>query len=177
MNFNKFTRIFRFGIRQKVLLVLITVLLFALSISGWMALESEKINMFEEIDQRGTDITRFVSKSLAKSLAFSVVGYDYHTIQLLLDEIALSDDVDYVKVVSKKGSSMAESGTLVNVKPIDIVLFTEEIFIKKEVVGKLTLGLSTFKTLQKLESQKFSLLTREALIILLIAIGEFLALL
>jgi hypothetical protein len=95
---------------------------------------------------------------------------------LLLDEIALSDDVDYAKVVSKKGSSMAESGTIEEVIPSDIVLFTEEILINQEIVGNLTLGLSTSNTLERLESQKFSLLTREALIIILIAIGEFLAL-
>lgn len=172
MSLKHFSKIFRFGIRQKVILVLITVLLSALSISGWMALEHEKMNMIDEINQRGTDISRFVSKSLA----YSVVGYDYHTIQLLLDEITLSDDVEYAKVLSKKGNIMAESGTMMDILPVDIVMFSEDITINKDIVGKLTLGLSTLKTQQRLESQKFSLLTREALIILLIAIGEFLAL-
>ncbi len=168
----QFSRIFRLGIRQKVLLVLITVLLSALSISGWLALEKEKVNLLKEIDQRGSDISRFVSKSLA----FSVIGYDYHTIQLLLDEITLSDDIEYAKVVSKKGNTMAESGDMNNLSPANIVLFTEDIIIHQETVGQLSLGLSTKKTLARLESQKFSLLTREALIILLIAIGEFIAL-
>ena len=172
MTSQRFSKIFRLGIRQKVLLVLVAVLLTALSISGWLALEKEKVSFTEEINQRGTDISRFVSKSLG----FSVIGYDYHTIQLLLDEIALSDDVEYAKVTSKKGNVMAESGPMTEPKPDHIVLFLQDIDINNETVGKLELGLSTEKTLARIESQKFLLLTREALIIFLIAIGEFIAL-
>ena len=65
------------------------MLLIGLTVSGWMALKKEELDTRQEINQRGSDISRFV----AKSLAFNVVGYDYHTIQLLLDEITLSDDI------------------------------------------------------------------------------------
>lgn len=171
MKIKRFSTIFRFGVRQKVLLVLLTVLLSALTISGWMALESEKVNMLEEINQRGTDISRFVSKSLA----FSVIGYDYHTIQLLLDEIAFSDEIVYARVMSKKGNTMAEAG-IKGDSASKIVEFTEDIVLNEKTVGKLFLGFSTEKTTERLESQKFSLVTREAFIILMIAIGEFLAL-
>jgi diguanylate cyclase (GGDEF)-like protein len=172
MKFKQFSKIFRFGVRQKVILVLLTVLLLALTISGWMALEKLKKDMLAEIDQRGTDISRFVSKSLA----FSVIGYDYHTIQLLLDEIALSDEIVYAKVTSKKGNTMGEAGNMDDQSPANIVTFTEDIVLNDKPVGKLTMGFSTNKTVERLEAQKFSLVTREAFIILLIAIGEFIAL-
>ena len=101
--------LFKLGIRQKVLLILMLVLLAALSISGWLALEEEKERVLSEVKQRGTDISRFV----AKSLSYSVVGYDYHTIDLLLKEVVRSEDVGYSKVVNLKGNTMAEAGKLI----------------------------------------------------------------
>jgi diguanylate cyclase (GGDEF)-like protein len=167
--------LFRLGVRQKVLLVLLTVLLTALSLSGWMALKQEKSDTMKEINQRGSDISRFV----AKSLAFSVVGYDYHTLQLLLDEITLSEDINYAKVINAKGNTMAESGELYknsNPEARKQVLFEHDITLEDDIVGHLSLGLSTENTIQRLEAQKFALVKREAFIILMIAFGEFLAL-
>lgn len=164
--------LFQLGIRQKVILVLVAVLLSALTVSGWLALEQEKKDAMQEIHQRGSDITRFVSKSLA----YSVVGYDYHTIQLLLDEITTSDIVAYAKVVGANGKVMAESGALRQTGSSKLLMFTQEIILNDETVGVLTAGISTASALQRLESQKFRLVAREASVILLIAIGEFVAL-
>ena len=164
--------LFKLGVRQKVLLVLMFVLLTALTVSGWFALEEEKKNILDEVEQRGSDISRFV----AKSLVYSVVGYDYHTIDLLLKEIIKSDDVDYSKVVNLKGNTMAEAGYLINDDTSKMVIFNEKIILDDDVVGNLVLGFSTTKTMRRLEIQKFALIKREALIILLIALGEFIAL-
>ena len=174
MKLNNLSLIFRFGIRQKVVLVLVTVLLTALTVSSWFALQEEKKDVLAEITRRGSDISRFTSKSLS----FSVVGYDYHTVQLLLDEIVASEDVGYAQVLSAKGNVMAEAGHLAegNNGVPKLVMFEEPILIDGEKVGQLSLGLSTRSTLKRLESQKYSLVKREALIILLIAIAEFVAL-
>ncbi|MCI0506594.1 MAG: diguanylate cyclase [Gammaproteobacteria bacterium] len=169
MHRRKFSNLFRFGVRQKVLLILMSVLLIGLTISGWMALKQEERNTLKDINQRGSDISRFV----AKSLAYSVVGYDYHTVQLLLDEITFAEDIGYAKVVNFKGNTMAESG---DGKNPNIVIFNQDIRLEDEIVGNLTLGLSTENILQRLESQKFALIKREAFVIFLIALGEFLAL-
>ncbi len=167
-----FSWIFRFGVRQKVMLILLSVLLLSLSVSGWLALKQEKENTLQEINQRGADISQFV----AKSLAFSVVGYDYHTIQLLLDEVTLSEEIDYAKVVNEKGNSMAESGTMDDSPTSTMVMFSRDILLEESLVGKLDLGFSTAGTINRLEKQKYSLIVREVVIILLIALGEFLAL-
>jgi len=172
MTLGRLSSLFKLGVRQKVLLILLTVLLVALTISGWMALRQEKLDIMKEINQRGNDISRFV----AKSLAYGVVGYDYHTIQLLIDEITISDDVGYAKVVNARGNVMAESGTLNEGDVSQMVLFTQDIRLDEEKVGTLTLGLSTKHIIKRLETQKFALMTREAFVILLIAMGEFFAL-
>jgi len=160
------------GVRQKVVLVLVSVLLSALTISGWLALEQEKKDAMQEIHQRGTDVTRFVSESLA----YSVVGYDYHTIQLLLDEITMSDIVAYAKVTGANGKAMAEAGSLQQPDTAKLLMFTDNIMLNGDIVGVLITAISPASTLQRLESQKYSLVKREAFVILLIAIGEFLAL-
>lgn len=163
--------IFKLGIRQKVLLLLL-VLLFSLTVSGWFALEEEKKSILKEVEQRGSDISRFV----AKSLVYSVVGYDYHTIDLLLKEIIQSEDVGYSKVLNLKKHTLAEAGTLIDNASSKMVVFNEKIVLGDDVVGYLMLGFNTNKTMQRLEEQKFSLIKREAFIILLIALGEFFAL-
>ena len=165
-------KIFKLGVRQKVLLALMCVLLTALTVSGWFALQEEKQSILKEVNQRGTDISRFV----AKSLAYSVVGYDYHTIDLLLKEIVQSEDVGYSKVVNIKGNTMAEAGKIIENNLSKMVLFKVKITLLGDKVGVLTLGFSTTKTMQRLETQKFALIKREAFIILLIAFGEFIAL-
>ncbi len=164
--------LFRLGVRQKVLLVLLTVLLIALSINGWFAVRQEEKNLHKEIQQRGSDISRFV----AKALSFSVVGYDYHTIQLLLDEVTASDDIDYARVTNKAGHVMAESGELITSQEIASYLFKQVIELDGVELGTLTLGFNTRNTVQRIESQEYSLFGREVLIILLIALGEFIAL-
>ena len=162
--------IFRFGVRQKVMLVLLTVVLVALTVSAWMAFKAEERIVLKQVEQRGNDISRFV----AKSLSFSVVGYDYHTIQLLLNEITLSDEINFARVVNARGKVMGTSGSISGKK--DQVIFKQKIKLNNSVLGYLELGFSTHSTTDQLKQQKYNLLKREALIILLIAIGEFLAL-
>jgi diguanylate cyclase (GGDEF)-like protein len=164
--------LFKLGVRQKVVLILVTVLLSALTISGWLSLEHEKNDTLHEIQERATDITRLVSESLA----YSVVGYDYHTIQLLLDEITMSDIVEYAKVVSVKGNIMAESGSLKVADSPESVMFTKNIMLDGEKVGVLSIGISTTSNLRRLNEEKIEMIANEVLVILLIAAGEFFAL-
>jgi diguanylate cyclase (GGDEF)-like protein len=172
MSNSKATSLFRFGVRQKVVLVLMTVLLTALSLSTWLTLNNERKILLDQINQRGNDISRFV----AKSLAYSVIGYDYHTIQLLVNEITLSDDVGYARVLSSKGNVMAEANAHDGGPESDLVMFTQEIRLEDTQVGTLELGLSTKRTIDYLEKNKYHQLLRESVIIIFIALAEFIAL-
>ena len=164
----------RFGIRQKVILALVTVLLIAMGIGSLVTLREEKARTLAEIDRRGNDISRYV----AESLAFSVVGYDYHTIQLLLDKIVKSGDINYARVISAKGNTMGESGTLPtnNAEEPGTALFNQPIYFEERKVGTLVLGLETRSTIDRLEASTRSLLFRRVLVIILIAVAEFFAL-
>lgn len=169
---------FRLGVRQKVLLVLLTVLLTALSVSGWFTLHEERANLLREIDQRGANIGRFI----AASMALNVAGHDKHTIQLLLDELTTSDEIGYARVANAKGETMGESVSAgwgdgaEKTDDKDLVMFTNEIQIDTETVGALYLGLGATHVTARLENRKYTLLKRAVLIIVLIALSEFLAL-
>jgi diguanylate cyclase (GGDEF)-like protein len=164
----------RFGIRQKVILTLVTVLLIAMGVGTLATLREEKARTLAEIDRRGNDISRYVSESLA----FSVVGYDYHAIQLLLDKIIQSGDISYARVLSAKGNTMGESGTLPanNAEEPGTALFNQPIYFEERKVGTLVLGLETRSTIDRLEANTKTLLFRRVLVIVLIAVAEFFAL-
>lgn len=166
------SQLFSFGIRQKILLILVTMLFIALTASGWYAVQQEKKDILAEISQRGSDISRF----MAKSLSYSVVGYDYHTIQLLLDEITTTEEINYARVVNKKDKIMAEAGQDSLTANNSLVMFNENILFGTEVIGVLTLGMNTEKISRRINSQHYAQLKREALVIIIIALVLFIAL-
>src|SRR3989344_3113922 len=162
-------RLFRLGIRQKVALVLLVSLLVTLTASGWLALQSQKQDIMRETSFRGAELVRFIAQSLANS----VVGYDYHSIELWLQEAVKNEDIAYIKVINARGNTMGEIGA-----PRETAgstsLFQENILIDSEVVGKVFLGLSTERIAQTLAKQKSSYIQRESITILLIVgIGFF----
>lgn len=165
---SRLRRLFRLGIRQKVALVLFVTLFITLTGSGWLALQSQGEDILRETRFRGTELAHFIAQSLANS----VVGYDYHTIELWLQEAAKNEDIAYIKVISARGNTMAESGTPPE-RSGHIALFSEDIRVDSEVVGKLVLGLSTERIAQTLANQKSSYITRESIVILLLVVIEF----
>ncbi len=168
--------VFRFGVRQKIILILIAVLLTALTVSSWLAFHQEREEALGEISNRGQDISRFVARSLVNH----VVAYDYHSIQLLLNELVLADDIGYARVISQKGNVMASAGDRYTGISSDgiasIVMFEQPVQLDSSVIGHLIIGLSTQKAMRQLSEKKASLIQREVLVVLLIAIGEFIAL-
>jgi diguanylate cyclase (GGDEF)-like protein len=154
-----------------MIVVLLTVLVVALGANGFMTLRQQEQDVLREIRQRGEDISRFS----AQSIAFRVVAYDYHGIQLLLDDIIRSKDILYARVSSRKGNTMAEAGTQ-PINPEGWVMFDREIVFDDEVVGHLKIGLDTARIGNQLREQQYAMIWREAIMIVLIAIGEFLAL-
>ncbi len=168
---NLFTGLFRLGVRQKMVLVLLCVLTIALGTTTWLTIQQQEENVLRETRQHGEDVTRVVSQALA----FSIVGYDYHTMQLLLNEIVKSHDIGYARVLSKKGNVMAESGKSPG-SGNNWTTFSQDVVFDRQIVGRVTIGLDNGGIISRLEAQKRSIIFREAIIIILIAVGEFLAL-
>ena len=163
-------RKFRLGVRQRVVLILLSGLLISLSINSWLSLSEQKRYIDQAIARSGDQLSKIVSRSLTNY----VVGYDYHGIQLFIDEIQ-RDDVAFVKVLSKKGNTMAVAGALQTSNPY-LRIFHSDIRLDNEKVGALVIGMNTKAIISQVEMQKASMLQREFLVILFILVLEFFAL-
>lgn len=157
------------GIRQKILLILASVLIISLTIHGWLILDEQRREDLMDLQRRGSDISHF----LAKAVAYSVIGYDYHTLQLLMNEIVATEAVNFARVTNLADKTMAEAG---NAHDPETLLFEQPVQLEGEVIGHLQLGMNTRPLSQRLEEHHFTLFTRQLMIILLIIVGELAAL-
>ncbi len=166
-----FRQVLRFGIRQKVVLILLTTLVVGLTASTWLALRSQASDILQETDRRGQEISHFV----ASTLGYSVIAYDYHTVELLLMDLAKHDDVVYARVLSPRGNIMGEFG-VGNANRADVTMFRKDIRLNNETVGQLHLGLSTDRITAAIERQKQDSILRQLLVIFSVLIVELVAL-
>ncbi len=160
-----------FGIRQKVVLVLVCVLTIALGTTTWLTLHDQQQQVLRATSDHGQDLSHIVSQALS----YSVISSDYHTIQLLLDEITKARDIGYAKVLSNKGNVMAESGR----PPTDENqwrMFESDIQFAGKSAGRLIIGLNLDRVAETLKNEQSSILSRQVITIFLIAFGEFIAL-
>lgn len=166
----RFLQKLRFGVRQRVVLTLLGGLLISLTINAWLSIQEQERFTNEEINRKGTQFSQLIAQSLANS----VIGYDYHGIQLFIGEV-IKGDIDFVKVISRKGNVMAETEKArLNLKALRI--FNTDILLEGSVVGHLEIGLNTDSIIDQVEAQKESLVSREAGVIIFILIIEFIAL-
>lgn len=161
----------RLGVRQKMVLVLLTVLTVALTITSWITVSDYQRNLTHETQKRGEDIAGF----LAQAVAAGIVAYDYQTMQLLLDKLIKSQDITFARVINRKGTEMAAAG---NPSPFSssITHYTQPVIFDGEAVGQVVVGFDNRRVIAQLEVQKNNFILREIAIVLLIAMGEFLAL-
>lgn len=159
------------GLRQKILLIMLSTLLVTLTVNSWVALRAQQTEVLNETTRRGQEMARF----LAQYLAYSVIAYDYHTMELLLKELSGNPGVVYAKVVSAKGNTMAEIGAAGTYHP-NRIAFHEDIRLNGEVVGRLLLGLSTEHVVSGLERQRLASIERQFLVMLAILLAELVAL-
>lgn len=158
----------RLGIRQKMILVLLTVLTMSLLITGWITFSEYRDTTFRQIERDGTKLARFVSESLV----YSVIGYDYTTLQLMLDKLIESSDIVFAQVQNARGKDMASAGNA-SAAGEHTRLFVENIVLEGETIGKLTIGIDTRPIHEELAAQRHRVIQREVMIVLLIALGEF----
>jgi len=163
-------RLLRLGIRQKVALVLLTALLVALTANTWLTLRSQEREVLDEANRRGQELSYFIAQNLANS----VVGYNYHAIEILLAELVKNEDIEYARVLSARGNNMAQAGT--ESSGADIVRFRQPIRLGNDTVGELHMGLSTQRIVAKLERARHDSILRQVIITLLVLLVEFAAL-
>lgn len=159
------------GIRQKMVLLLVIVLIIAFSISSYFTLQQHEEEITEETKRRGQDISRYLSEAIA----LHVVSYDYQSIQIMIDEVIRNSDIAYTAVTSRKGNIMASSGSA-NGNTDDNLQFVQKIQFDSKEIGTLLLTLNNKDIIARLDKKQSELIIREIIIIIVIAIGQFIGL-
>lgn len=154
-----------------MLTVLISVLVISFTVTGYFVLQKQEKDILSETARRGQDI----SKYLSEAIALHVVSYDYHSIQIMLDEVISSNDIAYAAVISGKGNVMAAAGGQ-SAADGERTSFSHEIIFDNNKIGLLKISLNNQDIIDRLEQKRNSLLVREIVTVIIIAIGEFLAL-
>jgi diguanylate cyclase (GGDEF)-like protein len=163
--------LFCLGVRQKMLAILLTVLVVSISISSWYTLQKQEQDIYDAIRVRGEEVLKYASRAIA----LYAISYDYHSIQLLLDEVVTSPDIIHAHVTSAKGNIMATAGPRAEFGE-DRPTFINAIKFDDKVVGELTVELNPKDIVRRMEESRNVLLLRELALIIFVAIGEFIAL-
>lgn len=160
----------RFGVREKIALILLATLLVALGVNSLLSLRAQKQDILEEIDRRGHESVQF----LAQNLAYSVVSYDYHRLELLLQDIVRSQDVVYARVDNTRGNVMAAAGAPTVAE--NVQHYNAEIRLNGETLGQLHLRLSTERIVQTLAARQRQTLLGQLLAVMAVLFVGFVAL-
>ena len=102
----KIGKLLHFGVRDKLMIVSLLAVTLALVVSGWLLLERQRAHVFTDVLTRTPQLARVVGIGLTSS----VLGFDYHAIQQILDETVAADGIVYARVENAKGITMAEAG-------------------------------------------------------------------
>lgn len=161
----------RFGVREKIALILLTTLLVTLSVNSLLTLRAQKQDILEETNRRGQESVQII----AQNLAYSVVSYDYHTLELLLQDIVRGHDIVYARVDNNRGNVMAVAGTP-GAASENVYEYSAEIRLNGEKLGQLHLNLSTERVVHTLAARQREALLGQLLAILAVLLVGFVAL-
>jgi diguanylate cyclase (GGDEF)-like protein len=162
---------FRFGVRGKIALILLATLLVTLSVNSLLSLRAQEQDILEETDRRGRESVQFI----AQHLAYSVVSYDYHTLELLLQDIVRGHDIVYARVENTRGNVMAVAGTPAAASR-NVQTYSADIRMNGDVLGQLHLSLSTERIVQTLATRQREVLFGQLLAIIAVLLVGFVAL-
>ena len=166
----KIGKLLHFGVRDKLMIVSLLAVTLALVVSGWLLLERQRAHVFTDVLTRTPQLARVVGIGLTSS----VLGFDYHAIQQILDETVAADGIVYARVENAKGITMAEAG----VRPVsqqDSVVAHHAIRYEGVAVGRLELIATAHGVGARIDEELRYLTTNMALIIVFVFVAEFLA--
>jgi diguanylate cyclase (GGDEF)-like protein len=158
---------FRLGIPGKAGLILLVTLIFILTANSFLALRTQEQDILEETHRRGQESTHFI----AQYLAYSVVSYDYHTLQLILDDLIHGHDIIQARVENSRGTIMARAGAVTT--PDNARDYNEEIRLNGDLLGKITLSFSTERITHTIAERRRDTLLSQILVVVAVMLAGF----
>jgi len=159
------------GIRGKIAAILFATLLITLTVNTLLAMHTQEQDIQAETDRRGRETAHFI----AQYLSYSVVRYDYHALELLLTDLTRRHDIVYARVDSARENVMAVAGRQPGASD-QVHTYTEEIRLNGELLGKLTVSLSSERTAQILAMRQRELMFGQMLAVVVLLVVGFVAL-
>lgn len=162
---------FGLGIRGKIAAILFATLLVSLTVNTLLAIHTQEQDIRAETDRRGHETARFI----AQYLSYSVVRYDYHALELLLTDLTRRPDIVYARVDSARENVMAVAGRQPGTSG-QVHTYTEEIRLNGELLGKLTISLSSERTAEIMAMRQRELMFGQMLAVVILLIVGFVTL-
>ena len=128
---------FRSGLRLKLVLLVVTGIVFAFTIIGAIQVHIEKRRITEEMHHSGQERVEMIAAAVANLL----IGYDYTNMESLAGRIMQQEDVQHVIIRNRDGKLMV-SRNRPSVPEQATLSFKAPIFFSGEPIGKVDLQLS-----------------------------------
>jgi len=133
-----------FGLRAKLVALVVTGIVVAFSIIGGFRIYQEKQRITAEIQRSGQERAALISEAVANL----IIGYDYSNLESLAERIVKQQDVQQIVVRNNRGKAMV-SRNRPALEAVDGLPFAAVVTFSGEPVGKVELLLS----LQRLEQE------------------------
>lgn len=133
-----------FGLRAKLVALVVTGIVIAFSIIGGFRIYQEKQRITTEIQRSGQERAALISEAVTNL----VIGYDYSNLESLAERIVKQRDIQQIVIRNHRGKAMVTRNSSV-LQAADGLPFTAIVTFSGEPIGKVELLLS----LQRLEQE------------------------
>lgn len=145
-----------FGLRAKLVALVVTGIVVAFSIIGGFRIYQEKQRITAEIQRSGQERADLISEAVANL----VIGYDYSNLESLAERIIKQQDVQRIVIRNRQGRAMVtrNSATL---EAADGLALAAVVTFSGESIGKVELLLSLQRLKQEIDAMIRSILLEQ----------------
>ena len=133
-----------FGLRAKLVALVVTGIVVAFSIIGGFRIYQEKQRIATEIQRSGQERAALISEAVANL----IIGYDYSNLESLAERIVKQQDVQQIVIRNREGKAMVTRNSSV-LRTVDGLPLTSIVTFSGAPIGQVELLLS----LQRLEQE------------------------
>lgn len=160
-----------FGLRAKLMLVVVIGLLIGVSILGFFKLQQDRQNIYRAANGSGQERIALIAKSLSNLLA----GYDYTNMESLADSIVAAPDVQLLRITNRNGKVVVERTDKNLGKNGQSLSFTAPVIFGTETIGSVEMLVSTNKLEAAIEETFRVLVLRIGLVTLFLGVLIYVA--
>ena len=129
---------FKFKIREKLLVVVVTGVLISFGIIGAYRLYQAKKSITQEMIQSGQERAALVAESVSNL----ILGYDYSNLESLAGRIVQFQDIDAIEIINVNGKVMTSKKSRGFVPGMDSLIISSPVLFSGKQIGRVEISLS-----------------------------------